>query len=177
VENAKNIIERYTPHAYAVAFRLTGNRAEAWDLVQNAMLRVMKSFSTYDPTYKVEQWLHRIVRNLYIDRLRQIKRRKEDALERSPDDERMSPADKLEDTGPTPEETADSKDRQAAVREALEALPVETRMAVALVDLEGYSYEEAAKMLEIPASTLGVRVFRGRKLLKERLKPYMEGKR
>lgn len=176
MEDAKRIIETYTPHAYVIAFRLTGNRAEAWDLVQNAMLRVMRSIASYDPSYKVEQWLHRIIRNLYIDRLRKRARRREDPLERDADDGRLSPADTLADPSPTPEQVADREDRRGAVRRALGDLPVETRMAVVLVDLEGYTYEEAAKTLEIPISTLGVRVFRGRKILKERLRPFMEGK-
>jgi len=93
VQEAKKIVEQYTPYAYAIAFRLTGNQAAAWDLVQNAMLRVLKSWRTYDPTYKVEQWLYRIIRNLFIDRLRKEKRLKEDRFERAPDDERLSHAD------------------------------------------------------------------------------------
>ncbi len=176
MEEAKKIVELYTPYAYSVAFRLTGNQAAAWDLVQNAMLRVLKSFHTYDPSYKVEQWLHRIIRNLFIDRLRQEKRRKEDPLERPEQEERRSHADTLVDSSPTPEQDMERQGKQNAVQNAMKTLPPEMRIAVALVDLEGYSYEEAAKILEIPASTLGVRVFRGRKLLRGGLKSFMEGK-
>jgi RNA polymerase sigma-70 factor (ECF subfamily) len=177
VIDAKEIVERYTPYAYTMAYRLTGDRAEAWDLTQNAMLRVMRSFSTYDPKYKVEQWLYRIVKNLFIDRKRQIKRKHETPLERDTrgDDERLSPVDTLVDSAPTPEQSADREDRQRAVREALLTLPDEMKMAITLVDIEGFSYEEAARILEVPTSTLGVRVYRGRKLLKERLKTFMEG--
>ncbi|MFH1726321.1 MAG: sigma-70 family RNA polymerase sigma factor [Elusimicrobiota bacterium] len=176
MEDAKSIVERYTPYAYTVAFRLTGKRAEAWDLTQNAMVRVLRRFSTYDPSYKVEQWLHRIVRNLYIDALRQTARRKEDPLELDADDERRSHADTLADPSPAPDEAAERRNSRNAVQKALDTLPPELRMAVTLVDIKGCSYEEAAKILEIPASTLGVRVFRGRKLLKKRLAPFMEGK-
>jgi len=177
VEEAKKIVERYTPYAYSVALYLTGNQAEAWDLVQNAMLRVLKSFHTYDPSYKIEQWLHRIVRNLFIDRKRHEKRRREDPLERGPEEERRSYAETLVDPASTPEEAMERENRREAVQTAMSALPPEMRMAVALVDLEGYPYEEAAKILEIPASTLGVRVFRGRKLLKKNLQSFVEGKR
>jgi RNA polymerase sigma-70 factor (ECF subfamily) len=172
-DEARKIVERYSAQAYAVAFRLTGNHADAWDLVQNAMLRVLKSYGTYDPTYKVEQWLARIIRNLYIDRLRAEARRREDSLDRVPAEERRSPAEVLPDPGPGPEDAASAASDGAAVHRALGELPVELRAAVALVDLEGYSYEDAAKALEIPASTLGVRVFRGRKLLKEKLAPVL----
>ena len=174
MDEAKKIVERYTPFAYTVAFRLTGNQSAAWDLVQNAMLRVLKSYSTFDPSYKVEQWLYRIVRNLFIDSKRLEKRRREDARERAPDDERLSHADKLVDPAPTPEEQFDQKHRRSAVQTALGHLPDDLRMAVALVDLEGYSYEDAAGILEIPASTLGVRVFRGRNKLRGLLKDVME---
>ncbi|PCI39200.1 MAG: RNA polymerase sigma factor SigE [Elusimicrobia bacterium] len=175
--DAKQIVEQYTPFAYTMAFRLTGNQAEAWDLTQNAMLRVMRSFSTYDPKYKVEQWLYRIVKNLFIDRKRQIKRKKEAMLERDPRDggERLAPVDTLVDTAATPEQTADREDRRDAVQAALMTLPDEMKVALTLVDIEGFSYEEAGRILEIPSSTLGVRVYRGRKLMKERLKPFMEG--
>ena len=176
MEDAKSIVERFTPQAYVIAFRLTGNRSDAWDLVQNAMLRVLKSYDTYDPSYKVEQWLHQILRNLFIDRLRQESRRKESPLERGPEEDGLSPADTLVDPELGPDEVLDRASDRDAVQAALNALPVELRMAVALVDLEGYSYEEASKILEVPASTLGVHVFRGRKLLRKSLGPMMEGR-
>lgn len=176
MEEAKKIVEQYTPFAYAIAFRLTGNQAAAGDLVQNAMLRVLKSWRTYDPTYKVEQWLYRIIRNLFIDRIRKEKRLKENRLQRGPDDERLSYSDTLVDPSPTPETVMEREQKRDAVSEAVGGLPLEMRMAVTLVDLEGYSYEDAARILEIPASTLGVRVFRGRKMLRKSLKSFMEGK-
>lgn len=177
VDQAKAIVERYTPHAYALAFRLTGNQADAWDLAQNAMLRVLRSYSTYDPSYSMEQWLSRIVRNLFIDKKRSDTRRRESPLESgSDDDDRLFPADTLADPADGPEAGAAKDDEAAVVRAAVAALPAETAMAVMLVDIEGRSYEEAARMLEIPVSTLGVRVFRGRKTLKERLKGYWEGR-
>ena len=175
VEDAKALVARYSPHAYAIAFRLTGNRADAWDLAQNAMLRVLRSYSTYDPSYTVEQWLSRIVRNLYIDKLRADQRRKETPLENDADDDRLAPADTLPDPGAGPDAEASKADEAEVVRRAVAELPTELSMAVTLVDIEGQSYDEAAKALELPISTLGVRVFRGRKLLREKLKGYWEG--
>ena len=167
--DVKRVIEEYTPKAYEIAFRLTGDRQEAWDLVQNSMIRVMKSYSTFDPSYTVDQWLYRIVRNLYIDRLRAESRRKEQPLDLAPEEEGRPLTDTLADPNPGPEPLMLLEEKRLTVQSALAALPLEQRMAVVLVDLEGYSYEEAAKMLDIPPSTLGVRVFRGRKTLKLRL--------
>ncbi|TPW20130.1 MAG: RNA polymerase sigma-70 factor, ECF subfamily [Elusimicrobia bacterium] len=175
--DAKSIVERYTPTAYAIAFRITGNQADAWDLTQNAMLRVLRSYGTYDPAYTMEQWLSRIVRNLYIDRLRAEGRRRETPLEdKGPDGERLSRAESLAEDGPRPETQAERDDEAAVVRRAVAALPPELGLPVTLVDIEGQSYDEAAKALELPISTLGVRVFRGRKMLKARLKDYWEGR-
>ena len=174
MNDVKGFIERYTPQAYAIAFRLTGDRSSAWDLVQNAMLRVLKSHERYDPAYQPEQWLHQILRNLFIDRVRVEARRRESPLDADPDSGGLGPSDTLVDPTPGPDQVLDRHSDRDAVQAALKELPVEWRMAVALVDLEGYTYEEAARVLEIPASTLGVYVFRGRKRLKTTLAHLME---
>ncbi len=170
MEDVEKIVETYTPKAYAIGFRLTGNRQEAWDLVQNAMIRVLKSHQTYDAAYSVEQWLYAILRNLYIDRLRQEGRRREDSLDVEPREGSRGLSETLRDREPGPEGTFEQEETKDRVQAALSSLPVELRMAVALVDLEGYGYEEAASILDLPASTLGVHVFRGRKILREKLK-------
>lgn len=175
MEKAREIVTQYTPFAYSVALRLTGNQADAWDLVQQAMLRVLKNYDSFDPSYKPEQWLYRIVRNLFMDRLRHEKRLKESPLEEDGDDSRRPLDESLVDPAPTPEQAAESRDRDARVQQGLDLLPAQMRMAVVLVDLQGCSYEEAAGILEIPASTLGVLVFRGRKLLRVHLAHLMEG--
>lgn len=177
MDDAKRIVELYTPRAYAIALRLTGNRSqEAWDLVQNAMIRVLKSYETsFDPSYKVEQWLYRILRNLYIDFLRWERRRKESPLESPSGEGRASAAETLADLSPGPEQTLDRDGDREAVRDAVGELPAELRMAVILVDLEGCSYEEAAGILEIPVSTLGVHVFRGRRMLRRKLAGLLGG--
>lgn len=167
-----SLVAELTPKAYAIAFRLCGRQPDAWDLVQNAMIRVLKNHHRYDAAYSVEQWLHQIVRNLYIDRLRREGRRREDPLDAEPREGSRALSETLADDAPPPEAALEGSERATAVQEALSELPVEWRMAVALVDLEGYSYDEAARILEIPASTLGVHVFRGRKRLRKSLESW-----
>jgi RNA polymerase sigma-70 factor (ECF subfamily) len=176
VEDVNGFIEKYMPQAYAIAFRLAGNQPEAWDLTQNAMLRVLKNHERYDPTYQPEQWLYQILRNLFLDRVRMEARRRETPLESDADDGRLNLSDTLVDPEAGPDEILDRASDRDAVQEALNQLPVEWRMAVALVDLEGYSYEEAARILETDPSTLGVHVFRGRKRLKMTLAHMVEEK-
>lgn len=175
MESARTIIETYTPRAFEIAYRLTGNRNAAWDLVQNAMVKVMKNIGSYDASYKVEQWLYGILRNLYVDGLRLEARRREVSIDEEREESGFSLHDRLVDPSPTPDQVLDREDRRDAVQLALNELPPDVRMAVVLVDLEGMSYEDAARVLDCPPSTLGVRLFRARKRLKERLKPLMEG--
>lgn len=172
MDTARDMVERYTPTAYRMAFHLTGNAQDAADLVQNAMLRVLRSYGTYDPAYKFEQWLYRILKNLYIDRLRLAARRREDSIDSTYEEGGRVPSASLVDPAPTPDQVLDREADREAVRTAVMQLPLESRMAVALVDLENFSYEEAAKMLEIPVSTLGVRVHRGRKRLRKLLEEH-----
>lgn len=167
-----SLVAQCTPKAYAIAYRLCGRRQDAWDLVQNAMVRVLKNHHRYDAAYSVEQWLHQIVRNLYIDRLRREGRRREDPLDAEPREGSRSLSETLADDAPVPEQALEGAERAEAVQSALAGLPVDWRMAVALVDLEGYTYDEAARILEIPASTLGVHVFRGRKRLRKSLEAW-----
>jgi RNA polymerase sigma-70 factor (ECF subfamily) len=172
VEDVERVVSEFTPRAYAVGLRLTGNPQEAWDLTQNAMLKVLKNHEQFDPAYSVEQWLYQIIRHLYIDRLRQEGRRKESSLDAEPRDEGLSLAETLAGSDAEPSAELARRESADAVQAALARLPLEQRMAVALVDLEGYSYEQAAEILDMPASTLGVYVFRGRKSLREKLKSW-----
>lgn len=176
MEDVERVVEEFTPRAYAIGLRLTGNPQEAWDLTQNAMLKVLRHHDQYDPAYPVEQWLHQILRHLYIDRLRSEGRRKESSLdaERREGEESGTLADSLAGPDLDPASELARRESAQAVQAALAALPLEQRMAVALVDLEGYTYEQAAAVLELPASTLGVYVFRGRKRLREKLKSWEE---
>jgi len=170
MEDVDRVVEQLTPKAYALGLRLTGNAQEAWDLAQNAMIKVLRHHEQYDPAYSVEQWLHQILRHLYIDRLRAEGRRRESPLDAPPGEDRAALSDTLAGPDPDPAQELARRESADAVQAALTQLPLEQRMAVALVDLEGYSYEEAAKVLELPASTLGVYVFRGRKRLREKLR-------
>ncbi len=174
VDSARRIIEQHTPKAFEIAYRMTGDRSAAWDLVQSAMVKVLGKFDTYDANYKVEQWLYGILRHLYVDSLRLAGRRREVALDEPVGESGLSLHDKLVDPSPRPDEILDREVGRDEVQAALNELPPDLRMAVVLVDMEGMSYEDAARALDCPPSTLGVRVFRARKRLKERLGPSME---
>ena len=163
------LIALHADKAYAVALRLTGNPADAGDVVQEAFLRAMKYFATYDPSLPFEAWLNQILRNVYLTYLRKEASRRSVSLTAKADEDSASLEDALADAGPGPERWAEARDNSDRVQDALGHLTPPLRMAVAMVDLEGSTREEAAAALGCSLSALDVRLHRGRNRLKELL--------
>ena len=163
------LIALHADKAYAVALRITGNPTEAGDVVQEAFLRAMKYFQTYDPTLPFEAWLNQILRNVYLTSLRKEAARRSVSLTAKATEDSASLEDALEDPTPGPERWAQAHDTSDRVQDALTHLSPPLRMAVAMVDLEGSEREEAAAALGCSLSALDVRLHRGRQKLKELL--------
>jgi RNA polymerase sigma factor (sigma-70 family) len=154
----EEVAQRYGRFLYNVAYRLAGNDDDAYDLVQESLLRVRKGLETYRPG-SLEGWLSRIVTNVFLDEVRRRKRRPLEAL---PDDpERLLP----------PGVPADAATERLSdeVQTALARLPEDFRVAVVLCDIVGLGYEEIAAALEIPVGTVRSRIHRGRRLLRRAL--------
>jgi RNA polymerase sigma-70 factor (ECF subfamily) len=145
-----------------VAYRLTGNDADAHDLVQEVLLRVRRGLETYRPG-SLEGWLSRITTNAFLDDVRRRRRRPTVAL---PDD----PDRVLADPAADPDTVLASTTLSADVQAALRALPEEFRAAVVLCDVVGLQYDEIADHLDIPIGTVRSRIHRGRAQLREKLR-------
>jgi len=145
---------------YTVAFRLTGNREDAQDLVQEVLVRVRRGLRTYRPG-SLRGWLSRITTNAFLDEARRRTRRPTTALPDDPD--RVVPA--------APDAAADSEAAGLPdhVQAALDRLPTEYRVPVVLADVAGLSYAEIAEELAIPVGTVRSRIHRGRLALREAL--------
>ncbi|MDE2143182.1 MAG: sigma-70 family RNA polymerase sigma factor [Elusimicrobia bacterium] len=163
------LIALHADKAYAVALRITGDPTVAGDVVQEAFLRAMKYFATYDPTLPFEAWLNQILRNVYLTSLRQEAARRSVSLSAKADEDSASLEDALADLGPGPERWAEARENTDRVQYALSRLTPPLRLAVAMVDLEGSPREEAAAALGCSLSALDVRLHRGRQKLKELL--------
>jgi RNA polymerase sigma-70 factor (ECF subfamily) len=163
------LIALHADKAYAVALRLAGNPADAGDVVQEAFLRAMKYFATYDPGLPFEAWLNQILRNVYLTYLRKEASRRSVSLTAKAGEDSASIEDALADAGPGPERWAEARDDSDRVQAALGELTPPLRLAVAMVDLEGSTREEAAAALGCSLSALDVRLHRGRNRLKELL--------
>jgi RNA polymerase sigma-70 factor, ECF subfamily len=163
------LISLHADKAYAVALRMTGNEAEAGDVVQEAFLRAMRYFKSYDPSLPFEAWLSQIMRNVYLSSLRSEARRRQVSLTAKADEDAASLEDALASEDPGPERLAQARENTDRVQAALNLLTPTLRMPIVMVDLEGSGREEAARALGCSLAALDVRLHRGRARLKELL--------
>lgn len=158
----EQIVRDNTDRVYRLAYRLTGNQADAEDLTQEVFVRVFRSLTSYQPG-TFEGWLHRITTNLFLDQARRKKRIRFDSL--GPAVERL-PA--IGDGG-SPERRYEHDNLDLDIQAALDALKPQYRAAVVLCDIEGLSYEEIGATLGISMGTVRSRIHRGRAQLRTSL--------
>jgi RNA polymerase sigma-70 factor (ECF subfamily) len=154
------VVRTHSARVYRLAYRLTGNKADAEDLTQEVFVRVFRSLSTYTPG-TFEGWLHRITTNLFLDGVRRKARVRFDPL---PDD-----AERVPGKDPSPAQVIDERLFDPDVQAALDQLPAEFRAAVVLCDIEGLTYDEIAATLGIKLGTVRSRIHRGRAQLRRAL--------
>jgi RNA polymerase sigma-70 factor (ECF subfamily) len=155
------IVRTHADRVYRLAYRLSGNRADAEDLTQETFVRVFRSLADYTPG-TFEGWLHRITTNLFLDMARRRQKIRFDALA---DDA----GDRLATSEAGPELAYEQNNLDPEIENALNSLPPDFRAAVVLCDLEGLTYEEIALTLGIKVGTVRSRIHRGRVLLRQAL--------
>ena len=156
----ETLFRRHSERLWAVALRTCRDPEDAADALQDAMISAFRRANSFRGDARVTTWLHRIVVNSCLDRLRSRKNRPTVSLpETEPDI----------GTHDGKDEIADHVTRMT-IMDALSTLPDEQRLALTLVDLEGWSVDEAAKILEIPPGTVKSRCFRGRQRMAELLR-------
>ncbi len=160
----------HIPALYGVACRLTRNPTEAEDLVQDSLVKAMRARDQFQADTNLKAWLFRILTNTFINKYRRGGLEK--AIFDGPD------ADPLVDGWVSASTMRQLRDPESAallpivegeVRNALDALPPEFRLAVVLSDVEEFSYEEIADIMGCPIGTVMSRLHRGRKLLQRAL--------
>lgn len=161
---------RHRDRLWAVALRTMGNPEDAADGLQDGMIAAFRRAGSFRGDAAVTTWLHRVVVNACLDRIRAAKVRAADALPDDLDDavSRGSLATSTpEDADPA--RHAEASERRRLVLDALNTLPAEQRAALVLVDMEGYPVSEVARMLECAEGTVKSRCARGRARLSAQL--------
>jgi RNA polymerase sigma-70 factor (ECF subfamily) len=162
----------YMASLYNAALRLTHNPSDAEDLVQETYLRAYRGFGGFKEGTNLKAWLYRILTNTFINTYRAKKRRPEesdiDDIENLYLYRRLGGLEGAS-AGRSAEEEVLDHFTEAEVKDAIEALPEQFRLAVLLGDVEGFSYKEIAEILDIPIGTVMSRLHRGRRALQKRL--------
>jgi RNA polymerase sigma-70 factor (ECF subfamily) len=162
----------YMPSLYTAALRMTRNPADAEDLVQETYLRAYRGFGGFKEGTNLKAWLYKILTNTFINSYRAKRRRPDESDIENVEDlylyHRLGGLEAVE-AGRSAEDTVLERVTETEVKDALESLPEQFRIAVLLGDVEGFSYKEIAEILDIPIGTVMSRLHRGRKALQKRL--------
>lgn len=170
---------QYAPQLFSTALRMTRNRLDAEDLVQETYIKGWRSFHTFQEGTNLRAWLFRIMTNTYINKYNARKRK---GTEVELDDveelflyKRLGSIDQSQLSSSAEDQMLDLF-TDDEVKNALEELPEDFRIPVLLSDVDGFSYKEIAEMLEIPIGTVMSRLHRGRKAMQKMLYEYARDK-
>jgi RNA polymerase sigma-70 factor (ECF subfamily) len=166
---------QHAPQLFSTAMRMTRNRSDAEDLVQETFIKAWRSFATYQQGTNLRAWLFRIMTNTYIN--------KYNAQQRKPTETELDDVEELflykrlgavdqSQLSQSAEDQMLSLFTDDEVKKSLEELPEQFRIPVLMSDVEGFSYKEIAEILEIPLGTVMSRLHRGRKAMQKMLYEY-----
>lgn len=164
---------QYAPQLFSAAMRLTHDRTDAEDLVQETFLRAYRAYPSFTTGTNLRAWLFRILTNTFITSYRSRQRRPQEVeLDDAGDPHLYRSLARRSSSTNSAEDQVMALFPDAEVRGALEALPDAFRLPVLLADVEGFGYREIADILDIPIGTVMSRLHRGRKAMYQRLYEY-----
>lgn len=176
IRKQEDFNDEILPHLdalYNFGLRLTTDPNDAEDLVQDTIVKAYRFFSSYEKGTNAKAWLFRILKNSYINNYRKKSKKPQQV-----DYDEVSTF--YETVRAERTDTSDLEDRlyrelmDDDITNALEELPEDFRTVVLLCDVEGFTYEEIANMLDVPIGTIRSRLHRGRNLLKAQLMEYAQ---
>ncbi len=166
---------QFAPQLFSTALRMTRNRADAEDLVQETFVKAWRSFATFQEGTNLRAWLFRIMTNTFINKYNAQQRRPQetelDEVEELFLFRRLGAFDQSKMTQSAEDQLLEFF-TDDEVKKAIEELPEMFRLPVLLSDVDGFSYKEIAEMLDVPIGTVMSRLHRGRKMMQKLLYVY-----
>ncbi len=169
VEAFMTLIRTYQAPIYRLIYRLTGNREDAADLTQETMLKAYTGLKNFKARSRFNTWLHRIAVNETLNFLDKMSREK-GKIEYL---DEIKPADPVLAMVATPEEISIEEEFKTELEQALAELPANYKLAITLVVFQGLSHSEAAEVLGCSEGTVSWKIHEARKMLRERMRPYL----
>ena len=159
---------------YAAAMRMTRNPADAADLVQETFVKAFQAFGQFQQGTNLKAWLYRIQTNTFINIYRKNQRNPYQGTIDGLEDWQLGGAESVTQSLSTRSAEAEAIDHlpDSAVKDALQAIPEDFRLAVYFADVEGFSYQDIADIMKTPVGTVMSRLHRGRRMLRDSLSDY-----
>jgi len=163
------LVRRWERRIFALTYGMLGREEDARDATQETFLAAFRSLRNFRGEAKVSSWLHRIAVNQCISRQRRAKVRSESALE---DEQETNAGSFAMSVSYSPAHVVEGRQQTAAVRRAINSLPVELRQVVVMKEFEELTFREIADVLDLPLSTVKSRLYTALKQLQMRLQKF-----
>lgn len=173
LDNKKNVtdfealLRPQFAYLYRIAYRFTGNKPDAEDLVQELLVKLYRRSKELSKVSHLRPWLVRVLYRMFIDNERKQKRSPLRLVKSRPDSEAEDPLDRIAGLQPDPEQYAQRRNLAQHLEQALNQLGKDQRAVIVLHDIEGYRLAELETLLEVPLGTIKSRLHRGRAALRE----------
>ncbi len=168
-----DLMERHGPAVFHFLCRMLGNQDDANDLAQDTFVRVYRARESYQPAQKFTTWLFTIAANLARNQHRWRSRHPTVSLDIPSETTAQTLGDTLPTGAASPDHAAESAERAAAIRAAVQSLPEDMREVIVLCEWEDMAAAEAAAVLQTTPKAVDSRLYRARNLLRERLKKWL----
>ena len=169
------LVIRYQHRVIDLAYRHAGNQADARDIAQEALIKAYRAISTFRGESSFYTWLYRIVVNTARNYM-EVNRRFRGGLSLEAQDFSGQDAGQLLVFGDTPDQLLETDELQAVIMKAMSELPADQRQAITLREIEGLSYEDIARTMNIPLGTVRSRIFRARRYIEGQMQAMLPDK-